>query len=54
MVSTHPGDHNIEKIKAFQISQFSAIMIFMLINLLILAPSSRKRILPSLIDGKLS
>ena len=30
MESTHPGDHNNEKIKIGQTSQFSAIMIFML------------------------
>ena len=30
MVSTHPGDHNNEKIKIGQISQFSGIMILML------------------------
>ena len=43
MVSTHPGDHNNEKIKIGQTSQFSAIMIFMLKMLLFLAPYSRKR-----------
>ena len=30
MVSTHPGDHNNEKRKIGQTSQFSAIMTFML------------------------
>ena len=30
MESTHPGDHNNEKIKIGQTSQFSAIMIFIL------------------------
>ena len=43
MVSTHPGDHNNEKIKLGQTSQFSAIMTFMLKSLLFLAPFSRKR-----------
>ena len=43
MVSTHPGDHNNEKIKIGQTSQFSGIMIFMLKRLLFLAPLSRKR-----------
>ena len=37
MVSPHPNDHNNEKIEIGQISQFSAIMIFMLKILLILA-----------------
>ena len=43
MESTHPGDHNNEKIKIGQTSQFTAIMIFMLKILLFLAPFSRKR-----------
>ena len=44
MVSTHPGDHNNEKIKIGQTSQFSAIMTFMLKSLnVFLAPFSRKR-----------
>ena len=43
MVSTHPGDHNNEKIKISQKSQFSAIMTFMLKILLFLVPFSRKR-----------
>ena len=43
MVSTHADDHNDEKIKIGQTSQFSAIMIFMLKSLLFLAPFSRKR-----------
>ena len=30
MVSTNPGEHNNEKIKKGQISQFSGIMIYML------------------------
>ena len=40
MVSTHPGDHNNEKIKIGQTFQFSAIMIFILKILLFLAPFS--------------
>ena len=32
MVSTHPGDHNNEKIKIGQTSQFSAIMTFYVKN----------------------
>ena len=47
MVSTHPGDHNNEKIKIGQTSQFSAIMTFMLKILLILEPFSQKRPLAS-------
>ena len=43
MVSTHPGDHNNEKIKIGQTSQFSAIMTFMLKILVFLAPFSGKR-----------
>ena len=43
MVSTHPGNHNNEKIKIGQTSQFSAIMTFMLKILVFLAPFSRKR-----------
>ena len=44
MVSTHPGNHNNEKIKIGETSQFSAIMIFMLkILVLFLAPFSGKR-----------
>ena len=43
MESTHPGDHNYEKIKIGQTSQFSAIMIFILKILLFLAPFSGKR-----------
>ena len=43
MVSTHPGDHNDEKVKIGPTSQFSAIMIFILKILLFLAPFSRKR-----------
>ena len=43
MESTHPGDHNNEKIKIGQTSQFSAIMIFILKIPLFLAPFSRKR-----------
>ena len=42
MESIHPGDHNNEKMKIDQISQFSAIMIFMLKILLFLAPFSGK------------
>ena len=38
MVSTHPGDHNNEKIKIGQTSQFSAIMIFYVKSFAILAP----------------
>ena len=38
MESTHPGDHNNEKIKVGQTSQFSAIMIFILKILIFLAP----------------
>ena len=40
MESTHPGDHNDEKIKIGQISQFSVIMTFMLKILLFLVPFS--------------
>ena len=36
MGSTHPGDHNYEKIKIGQTSQFSAILSFMLKNLVFL------------------
>ena len=43
MESTHPGDHNNEKIKIGQTSQFSAIMTFMLNILVFLASFSRKR-----------
>ena len=43
MVSIHPGDHNNEKIKIGQTSQFFAIMTFMLKSLLFLAPFSQKR-----------
>ena len=43
MESTHPGDHNNEKIKIGQTSQFSAIMTFMLKIWVFLAPFSRKR-----------
>ena len=43
MASIHPGDHNNEKIKIGQITQFSAIMIFMLKIPLFLAPFSEKR-----------
>ena len=43
MVSTHPGDHNNEKIKIGQKSQFSAIMTFILKILLFLTPFSRRR-----------
>ena len=43
MESTHPGDHNNEKIKICQTSQFSAIMTFTLNILVFLAPFSRKR-----------
>ena len=43
MVSAHPGDHNNEKIKIGQTSQFSAIMIFILKILLFLAQFSGKR-----------
>ena len=43
MESTHPGDHDKEKIKVGQTSQFSAIMIFILKILLFLAPFSEKR-----------
>ena len=32
MVSTHPGDHNDEKIKIGQTSQFSAIACFFVIS----------------------
>ena len=47
MESKHPGDHNNQKIKIGQTSQFSAIMIFMLKILLFLAPFSRKSTLAS-------
>ena len=53
MESTHPGDHDKEKIKIGQTSQFSAIMTFMLKILLFLAPFSRKRPLARQIDSKL-
>ena len=43
MVSTHPGDHNNEKIKIGQASQFSAFMIFIFKILLFLAQFSGKR-----------
>ena len=43
MVSIHPGDHNNEKIKIGQTSQFSAIITFMLKIQLFLAPFSHKR-----------
>ena len=43
MESTHPCDHNFEKIKIGQTSQFSAIMIFIFKVLLFLAPFSEKR-----------
>ena len=43
MESTHPGDHNNEKIKLGQTSQFSAIIIFILKILIFLAPFSEKR-----------
>ena len=43
MGSTHPGDHNNEKIKIDQTSQFSAILSFMLKILVFLAPFSGKR-----------
>ena len=45
MVSTHADDHNDEKIKIGQTSQFSAIVIFMFKILPFLAPFSRKRLL---------
>ena len=40
MGSTHPGDHNYEKIKIGQTSQFSAILSFMLKILVFLVPFS--------------
>ena len=43
MESTHPGDHNNEKIEIGQTSQFSAIMIFMFKILPFLALFSLKR-----------
>ena len=43
MESTHAGDHNNEKIKIGQTSQFSAIITFMLNIMVFLAPFSRKR-----------
>ena len=43
MESTHPGDHNNEKIKIGQTSQFSAITTFMLNILVFLVPFSGKR-----------
>ena len=43
MVSTHPGDHNNEKIRIGQTSRFSSIMTFMLKIWVFLAPFSRKR-----------
>ena len=43
MESTHDVDHNNEKIKIGQTSQFSAIVIFILKILLFLVPFSRKR-----------
>ena len=43
MESTHPGDHNNEKIKIGQTSQFSAIMTFILKILLFLAQFSGMR-----------
>ena len=45
MVSTPPGDHNNLKIRIGRTSQVSAIIIFMLKILLILALFSRKRLL---------
>ena len=53
MGSTHPGDHNNDKMKMGQTSQFYAIKIFMLNILLFLAPFSRNRHLVRSIDGKL-
>ena len=43
MESIYRGDHNNEKIKIGQTSQFSAIMTFMLNILVFLAPFSGKR-----------
>ena len=43
MESKRPGDHNNEKIKIGQTSQFYAVMIFILKILLFLAPFSGKR-----------
>ena len=43
MESTYPVDHNYEKIKIGQKSQFSAIVTFMLNILVFLAPFSGKR-----------